>query len=186
LTLTTLTWTFFELCKQEGNQMHSHDRTLLSSLGFADPDKRDKRHDWACQYLSLPENVTTIVKTRYPWPEEPGTAKVRSEFALSKGEGQYKTTIGFIDLIVVFADRRRGCAVEVKIHPVGAGEILRQINLYREFVDAYWLVATEFAMEADDVEQMRAAGIVHVRLGDKFDAYCKARSTAAESQSPEI
>jgi hypothetical protein len=32
--------------------MHSHNRTLISSLGFADPDKANPVHDLACQYLS--------------------------------------------------------------------------------------------------------------------------------------
>ena len=33
---------------------HAHDRTLLASLGFADPDKKDQMHDLACEYLSQP------------------------------------------------------------------------------------------------------------------------------------
>jgi len=32
--------------------MHSHKRTLLASLGFNDPDKKDSRHNLGCQYLA--------------------------------------------------------------------------------------------------------------------------------------
>lgn len=32
--------------------MYSHNRTLLASAGFADPDKKDPEHDLACRYLS--------------------------------------------------------------------------------------------------------------------------------------
>ena len=35
--------------------MHTSDRTLLASLGFADPDKKDRRHTLACQYMAQPD-----------------------------------------------------------------------------------------------------------------------------------
>jgi hypothetical protein len=34
---------------------HTSDRTLLASLGFADADKKDRRHTLACQYLCEPD-----------------------------------------------------------------------------------------------------------------------------------
>lgn len=34
---------------------HTSDRTLLASLGFSDPDKKDRRHTLACQYLCQPD-----------------------------------------------------------------------------------------------------------------------------------
>lgn len=36
--------------------MHAHDRTLIASLGFADPDKNSPMHDLGCQYLALSQN----------------------------------------------------------------------------------------------------------------------------------
>lgn len=41
---------------------HAHDRTLLAKLGFADPDKKDARHDLACRYTALPESGLAIAK----------------------------------------------------------------------------------------------------------------------------
>lgn len=35
--------------------MHSHDRTLLASMGFSDPDRKSDVHTLACQYLAQPE-----------------------------------------------------------------------------------------------------------------------------------
>lgn len=43
--------------------MHSSDRTLLASLGFADPDKKDRRHTLACQYLAQPEVMARVVQS---------------------------------------------------------------------------------------------------------------------------
>lgn len=34
---------------------HSHEQGLLARMGFADPDRKDRRHTLACQYLALPE-----------------------------------------------------------------------------------------------------------------------------------
>lgn len=42
---------------------HSSDRTLLASLGFADPDKKDRRHTLACQYLAQPSILQKVVAT---------------------------------------------------------------------------------------------------------------------------
>lgn len=123
------------------NGMHSHDRTFLSRLGFEDPDKKDPRHDLACQYLAQPDvaarlaaelfreeiarwdefsrcwalakdgdaqaqNVMLEWALRRP-PDYGGTApqlsKTRQEFHLTKGQGQYATTVGFVDLLLEFA-----------------------------------------------------------------------------------
>lgn len=111
--------------------MHGHNRTLLASLGFADPDKHDGRHDLACQYLALPENhkriahlllaersgsrkerVTTKNPMTHEWVEtefnfERSFDHVKLlppvlERPISKGEGKYKTTIGFVDVWLPF------------------------------------------------------------------------------------
>lgn len=42
--------------------MHSHDRTYLASLGFSDPDKGNRLHDYACMYLATPEIHEKIAK----------------------------------------------------------------------------------------------------------------------------
>jgi len=45
---------------------HSSDRTLLAALGFADPDKRDRRHTLACQYLCRPEVIARLSSRMFP------------------------------------------------------------------------------------------------------------------------
>lgn len=41
---------------------HSHQQTLLSRLGFADPDHSDPKHTLACEYLCRPEVAEKIAK----------------------------------------------------------------------------------------------------------------------------
>lgn len=45
---------------------HTHDRTLLASLGFQDPDRGERRHTLACQYLSDPERGAVLLKLARP------------------------------------------------------------------------------------------------------------------------
>lgn len=257
--------------------MHSHDRTMLARLGFADPDKGDRRHDLACQYLARPEGVARLVEIvlvpalgdgpidgRY-WRGTqqstitPGTA--RHEVALSKGRDQYKTTIGFLDVMVpvgvitkseghclcditkrVYIHKgtqeeigdeqyevRRGetgfrsfdwafenrtvkgwrkdnrnqsqsvaIVVEVKVSPVGVGDMIRQINLYKEHFGEFrephrpigyegqWAVATYFPLKATDADTLIREGIRPIRLGDAFDRWCDEQHDTSEHRAPEI
>jgi len=99
------------------NPMHSHDRTLLSKLGFADLDKKNPLHDQACLYITQPEMVkkievwllgkaerTNITNDLASFGYEPQqvVGYGSTEFHLQKGEGQYATTIGFLDALFFF------------------------------------------------------------------------------------
>lgn len=162
--------------------MHAHDRTMLASLGFADPDKRDSRHDLACQYIAQPESrqkladmmVSELIRRengtfdRGYWKGEKAYELISIdqgsyEVPISKGSGQYRTTIGFIDLILPCTYRlsyhghlREGydrcvtwkehsssrefkfdIVIETKVNPICIGDVLRQIGLYREYKTNY-------------------------------------------------
>jgi hypothetical protein len=184
--------------------MRAYDRTLLANLGFSDPDKKEDRHDLACQYLAengakvlelflLPERSSGIADggratyTESPW-EFSGFS---CEAPISKGEGQYKTTIGFLDLVVKATSiyqqsnwkgdthpQHVEIAVEVKIGRVQVGDILRQVRLYREYhLAAGWLVATEFALSSGDIAVLKNEGIKHVLLGTRFFRWVNARTS---------
>lgn len=102
---------------------HSLNRTMLANLGFADPDKREPDHDLACEYLS--QNALTLAKrltgstpdARQPFRWSDGTSNFAAmgsyawdighvsrqrETAVSKGHGQYRTTVGFLDLAIAY------------------------------------------------------------------------------------
>jgi hypothetical protein len=246
--------------------MHSHDRTLIARLGFSDPDKKNDQHDLACQYLALPENCLRLAKlleeanapvrveehvaqkgaqTGY-WERRPGrytrtrnveSCQARLEVPIQKGQGQYATTIGFLDVAIyskvreirdgeVYADvavpqpppstprvwqpttyeekwqpfrdefvHDKAAYVEVKIAPAKLGETLRQIGLYRQYVHVAgltghgkWVLATAYPLPAPDLETLRAEGVHHIQLGEKFLEYVTARQTATPETptSPEF
>lgn len=64
---------------------HSHERTLLASLGFSDRDRRDRRHTWACQYLARPDVALKVAghlepSWKAPVPtREPVTARTAKD-----------------------------------------------------------------------------------------------------------
>jgi hypothetical protein len=190
---------------------HSHDRTLLAALGFADPDKREPLHDLACEYLAEESQRERLM--RLAGVSEKATSRSVLEAAIAKGEGQYRTTIGFLDLRIDWIDetvssysaRAKGSVLtEVKIRPVGVGDILRQINLYRSHItenlsyenndirsriramdgekaayklisDKFWVLATTFELDHGQAQTIRGANITHIRLGDGFTKWFEGR-----------
>ncbi len=258
--------------------MHSHNRTLIAKLGFADSDKKSPRHDLACQYVIEPEQLATLARLAWPQYSSPapsgdealawyGAAMLlqcricadgsvkrigslisdsvdveawarlddvvslcrkaqksplkygprswcapvaksgRLETPIQKGIGQYTTTVGFVDAhatvmrhsyerleisqarfneseVQFGGEPERVAAklcIEVKIGPVSAAEILRQIRFYAEYfhVDRVespkWIAVTDFGLDADGVRMLRSHGVVHVRLGRGFEQYLEQR-----------
>lgn len=178
--------------------MQSFDKTMLSKLGFDDPDKKDRRHDWACQYVAqqvVAEVIGGVVfrnrlargkscraildeyqsgshaagvhlltfLAENKWDSgfsSLGFSKSNVERHLQKGQGQYATTIGFLDAVLNFRASFVVCShkthrpppfakpedwdislssaaahvlVEVKINPVDVGAIIRQLSLYMDY-----------------------------------------------------
>lgn len=73
---------------------------------------------------------------------------------------------------------------EVKIAEVSVGDVIRQIKLYRTYLDvsASVLVAA-FDLSQNDIDTLKAERIAYVRLGEKFNAYCvEQESLQAESK----
>jgi|GEM_PF-5009603 hypothetical protein len=85
--------------------MNSHQRTLLSSLGFADVDKKDPRHDLAGQYLSQAPILRALIEAlTLPWVEDGHwmggiqAISVQPEHHITRGT----YTVGFADLWVSY------------------------------------------------------------------------------------
>jgi hypothetical protein len=112
--------------------------TLLGKLGFQDADHKTKKHDAGAHFFAEKETLCRICDMFELWPKlywgetrhfkydltrislQPPTEvtreivdiELRTEVPLSKGEHQYKTTIGFIDGVVKFR-----CCVSGKVFP---------------------------------------------------------------------
>jgi hypothetical protein len=87
-----------------GDDMHSHDRTLLAKLGFNDSDRKAPEHDSACRYLAYEVYEHVFRKVFDMKPEAPPEGhrwfKGSTEVHLVKGQDQYATTIGFADVVI--------------------------------------------------------------------------------------
>jgi hypothetical protein len=188
---------------------HSYDNTRLAQFGFQDPDRKLEKHALACQYLSRrPKKILAACGIGNFTP-----GAVRCEAALSKGEGQYKTTIGFVDVQFeeTFEEDAYAVGVEVKITPCSWDVALRQINLYREYAPTFpnwepfkrprkrwgvheepiafwsaWILAIAFSMSASDVESLRAADVHVLRLGAKFERWVEKRKHKKNAELPEV
>lgn len=133
------------------------------------------------------------------------TVDTKQEVPLSKGTGQYKTTIGFMDAVINVAysvtqkNKTRKSSnddwvetlstivknevlfVEVKVNPTEIGDILRQIKLYREYLSSelsrnMWYLVTTFDINEEAQEQLLDEGIQWIKLGPKFDAWFNERT----------
>jgi hypothetical protein len=145
--------------------------------------------------------------------------KVRShvESILTKGQDQYMVTIGFLDVDTSWTVRHRRVGkdsanekypdlddwldyrgrivTEVKISPIGIGDLVRQMNLYREHVEmthqrgdarAQFFVAAAFDVNDYFQSALNREGIHLVRLGDNFTTWAAKQSTSSVSRVTEI
>jgi hypothetical protein len=115
---------------------HAHTRTLLAKLGFGDKDRQNSRHDAACNYIALADGVLAKVIESALGPDyRVAKAKGVLEKLVQKGEGQYATTIGFIDVAASF-----DVGQVVEVTPYVSYECppsdLEQLSAWRRRVDA--------------------------------------------------
>ncbi len=240
----------FASASTKGNTMHSHDRTMLASLAFGDPDKKNPEHDLICQYLARPETVAKIgewlaKKVPLPtyeiaYPDEadgnrrcflnkittvhPPTGTASSEFHLTKGDGVYITTVGFLDVVFEFVremdvvqDQMWRASTEqwgplpegwtaksrahrelpwrffaeVKVARVPAGDLLRQLQLYKTFFNydgpprrgmddrlrsaaPFGIVVAPWDMTESENAELVKAGFAFLKVGDDYRKWAEA------------
>jgi len=135
---------------------HSYDSTLLQRMGFRDPDRKTPEHDRACIAIAMQPR---LFLASFGFEDEKARASI--EVPLQKGEGKYASTVGFIDAMLEWTTFRSGLScsayhpervmqrcprceeqvyglpssmlVEVKTKIDSVGDLLRQMNLYREY-----------------------------------------------------
>jgi hypothetical protein len=88
---------------------------------------------------------------------------------------------GFSDLFGNRAGDAVAFYIEVKAGPCDVGDIARQLALYQSHAPPHltpvYLVATCWPMSAADKSTLLAKGVHHIRLGEPFEAYVKARES---------
>lgn len=170
---------------------------MISAFGFSDPDKKNKLHDLACEYLrtvAADKLVRAFACFRiHRKTDVLGTLQTtgRSEVPLIKGDGQYKTLMGFVDVEIQWTRSLDGkyfdsghISSEVKVAPVPVGQIVRQILFYKEFELDFgqWVLATTYPMaEADRLSLIESHCIHHVQLGSAFKDWIGNREALAKS-----
>ena len=155
------------------------DRTQLAGLGFADRDKGPK-HDLMCQFLLDPEQADELCGMFGAV-----VCASQTEFPISKGQNQYKTTIGFLDVLYKchfgprnimrevssareYFDARSKKAAELKIDDA---PIADQERFYREFPYQSGAIAVEVKTGVVSTgELIRQIGLYREHLGMEMDA----------------
>lgn len=109
-------------------------KTLIERLGFKDPDRRASKHDEI--QLWVYQNIAIVINTI--WPQS------KLELLHFVVELEHPITdrnyvLGFVDLYV----QSHGIAIEVKTEIPNVGELLRQINFYRNYFGGpRWIVVS--------------------------------------------
>ena len=208
--------------------------TLISKLGFADPDKHNPNHDLACIYLTEPhvqeriqqlltplrgkmskytfqhfcswrkqitdpetikkyEQAKSVPRMRFMSGKFEGT-RSKKEHPITKGTQQYKTTIGFIDVWMMYTHRQqwklkpptgRSITIKSDVHMqvilevktvIKVGEILRQLKLYKEYKPkAHLVLVSTVPVTALQVSALKAEGVQVIQLGEDFEEWKQAR-----------
>jgi hypothetical protein len=193
--------------------MHSHERTTLSQkFGFQDSDRGEPEHDSAISYLRQPE-ILLACFTNHPNSQKVIKQKgfrleinlIESEKLLTKGTGQYATTLGFLDLFVTFCpcwinDRGEEDTVfcnsifEVKINKEPIGSVVRQLKFYREsYMQCFptqklhraYLV-TRWKLSDVETTSLLQENIFPIFLGEKFTEYLKRPASPSGISALEI
>lgn len=109
-------------------------KTLIERLGFKDPDRGVSKHDEI--QLWVYQNFEAVVKTIWPQAKLEGLHfKIELEHPIT--DRNY--ILGFVDLFVP----SHGIAIEIKTEIPNVGELLRQINFYRNYYSGpRWIVVS--------------------------------------------
>jgi hypothetical protein len=150
------------------------------------PAKGDGYH---YEYCRCPYCTATIAAERQDQLQKDiqGATAV-TEAVVFKGQDQYRSLIGWIDVLIP-----NMAIIEVKTKPVPISNVVRQLALYQEFTGKPYrfsaglpcVLATTYRLAtAQDAAMLKSNGITHIRLAADFEAF-KAKLQATVSD-PEV
>jgi len=134
------------MAKEVNSMLNRKEKTEQKSAGFLDPDLLTDDHDAIMIWLD--KNIVGImIDIGFA-----GIMKKIWEKPILKGQGQYATITGYIDMLVIsriFNDdgyhEDLEIAFEVKSRIKNIGEVIRQINQYRTFsrFNSFYIVSPD-------------------------------------------
>jgi len=112
--------------------------TLIERYGFQDPDRRLPAHDQI--QLWVYTNFHVLLRELFPtWPVTEFTrCDLRLEYPIIQRVNYHEHVVGFVDIYC----QRFDIAVEVKTGIPSIGDLIRQIQFYRQFFDRKWIVVS--------------------------------------------
>lgn len=150
-------------------------KTLLGKMSFDDKDLKTPEHDRILDILmdnAIISKIANIIKL--PFRNRQGnyipliyhsseTWRKEEEYLITKGND---FMVGFIDLRVTYSDCQfPSMNIEVKTSIPSTGELIRQINAYRKYVDgAFVVIAPSFTYSQK--KRLKEAGIYSVSLSE--------------------
>jgi hypothetical protein len=106
-------------------------KTIIERHGFRDTDRKDSVHD-QIQIWTF-KNFRSVLETVFPEQKLPDMLPTPElEWAVT----DRNFIVGFVDIYLC------GIAVEVKSKIPVVGDLIRQINFYRKYIGAQWLVVS--------------------------------------------
>jgi hypothetical protein len=152
------------------------------------PNSKEIRGRWT--------NKTTGKVTQKPDFRDPEITPDQRTRSILEFEDAHQWTPAhcvMIDPVVTLVDEwvtknASSFSVEVKIQSIGIGDLLRQMNLYREYLPSQTPVVVAVAFDTNDYfrSALEREGIHLVRLGDNFTTWAAKQSSAPVSRMTEI
>jgi hypothetical protein len=114
--------------------MDQRARTISERFGFLDNDRKNPNHDHI--QLWVYQNIRSVLigSEAFPGQQIPESIPLKMEYPIC----QNNIIVGFADLFCV----RYAVGVEVKTSIPTAGDLIRQIHLYKTYEDAKWIVVS--------------------------------------------
>lgn len=128
---------------------------------FNDPEVGTAAHDNIVNWLANPTNMTMLHHTVQGSGYKANDPQPQVEPVIASGN----FIIGFADLI----DRANNTLIEVKTGEIRTGEVLRQINAYRQILRTpfgFTYMVTPQELDADVITMLYSQGVAYVHYQD--------------------